>query len=657
MSSQSTSTNSSNKGHKMPVLVVCYKCKQTVDIKKTALCSICNNRFEPDCDGYPEHTYRLMNQESKNKWRCKMCIRKKTTNPTEPSNITMRKIPRLPVTKTPLQTHTNKKESSPDQDSHVLTDYDASYEIDDTTPNKLSKSVDGTTTIISSVSEMQDTIAQMTIKLESTENELENTILENNDLKKQVNKLTQEINVLKSLCHSSTSKESSPISIDKKKIYSRLSQIVSSTPSSPRLTSNAERNNNFIYLHLQQNISALQKELQSAENEIKNLNTQIQDLKQSLRITPEEQTCSDCEYYDQTYLNPAELRKHLELLELTLLEMRDLHNDPHVMCLSETFIKKGHESYLKLSDYEMATNFCREKHRGGTCILVKKGLRYKELPFIKTHASVNTFEACGIELENQNWFKKQIQMKVHQYICEGASYTNAVIKSPNAPLSKEASTQAMHDVISDCSEYSFEMNKLKKEVERLLCANSALRKEIARLKGEEPPDAGQAFYAGGSERSGQQILGPSKGGRKDIVTEVFKSVRERGAVVFEDEPSSTSRGRSAFSGVGYRLAPVAGDVADRAANQRAAQEAVKVDDSAPVTTIQFRLADGSRLTGRFNHSHTVGDLHAYVSRAEPSYQLQAFALLTTFPSRELADHAATLAQANILNTTLLQRLK
>ncbi|KAJ8708672.1 hypothetical protein PYW08_010054 [Mythimna loreyi] len=287
-------------------------------------------------------------------------------------------------------------------------------------------------------------------------------------------------------------------------------------------------------------------------------------------------------------------------------------------------------------------------------------------------------------------------------------------------------------------------------------------------------EEGQAFYAGGSERSGQQILGPGKG-RKDIVTEVFKSVRERGAVVFEDEPSSTSRGgRSAFSGVGYRLgqtadteepasadaaggnpqapaadqprsvrlrlyregftvdsgplrhytdpdhadflncirrgeippelsgsggevrvsledrrheecprhiakpqpfsgkghllgsptpptvgatAAVAGDVADRAANQRAAQDAVKINDAEPVTTIQFRLADGSRLTGRFNHTHTVGDLHAYVSRAEPSYQLQAFALLTTFPSRELSDPAATLAQANILNTTLLQRLK
>lgn len=313
MSSQSTSSNTSNKGHKMPLLVVCYKCKKTVDIKKTALCSVCNNRFEPDCDGYPEHTYRLMNIESKNKWRCKMCIKKKTTSTTEPSNITMRKTPTYPTTKTPLQTRTKKKQStpeSPDQDSHVLTDYDTSYEID-TTPNKLSKSVDGTTTnIISSMSEMQDTITQLTIKLESTEYELENTILENNDFKRQVNKLTQEINVLKLLCHSSTSKESSPLSNDKKKRQPRLSQIVSSTPSSPRLTTNAERNNNFIYLHLQENITALQKELQIAENEIRSLNAQIQDLKQSLRATPKPEQIFTA-HTSTTNPIASDLKKHI----------------------------------------------------------------------------------------------------------------------------------------------------------------------------------------------------------------------------------------------------------------------------------------------------------------------------------------------------------
>lgn len=267
----------------MPVVVVCYRCKKTVDIKKTALCSTCNNRIEPDCDGYPEYTYRSLNQESKNKWRCKLCIRKKTTTPTEPSNITMRKP--HPTIKTPLQALTKNKQSSPDQDSHILTDCDTSYEID-STPNKLSKSVDGTTTNICSMSEMQDTIAQLTSKLDITENELENTILENNDLKKQINKLTQEINVLKLLCHSSTSKESSPIGIDKKKRHSRLSLIMSSTPSSPSLTNIERINDNLIYSQLQQNISALQKELQIAGNEIKMLNSHIQNLQQSLGTAP-----------------------------------------------------------------------------------------------------------------------------------------------------------------------------------------------------------------------------------------------------------------------------------------------------------------------------------------------------------------------------------
>lgn len=79
-------------------------------------------------------------------------------------------------------------------------------------------------------------------------------------------------------------------------------------------------------------------------------------------------------------------------------ELREVQNNPDVICLSETFIKKGYESYIKIHDYEMAANFCREKQRGGTCILVKKNLVFQDLPFINTHATQNTFEACGIEL-------------------------------------------------------------------------------------------------------------------------------------------------------------------------------------------------------------------------------------------------------------------
>ncbi|GBP50094.1 NSFL1 cofactor p47 [Eumeta japonica] len=285
-------------------------------------------------------------------------------------------------------------------------------------------------------------------------------------------------------------------------------------------------------------------------------------------------------------------------------------------------------------------------------------------------------------------------------------------------------------------------------------------------------EEGQAFYAGGSERSGQQILDPGKG-RKDIVTEMFKSVRERGAVAFDDDPGSTSRRQpSAFTGVGYRLgqtsddheqvtpssareqdqvhsvrlrlyregftvddgalrlysdtnnaeflacirrgeippelseaaggggaevrvsledrrhepcprqptkqrafagkghllgsptpptvgatAPVAADASDRAANERAAQDAVRLDESQPVTAVQFRLADGSRLTGRFNHTHTVSHLRQYIVTAVPAYQLQEFILMTTFPSVELTDDSATLAEAKLLNSVVVQRVK
>lgn len=38
-------------------------------------------------------------------------------------------------------------------------------------------------------------------------------------------------------------------------------------------------------------------------------------------------------------------------------------------------------------------------------------------------------------------------------------------------------------------------------------------------------DEGQAFYAGGSEHSGQQVLGPGKK-KRDFVSEMFKSVQE-----------------------------------------------------------------------------------------------------------------------------------
>ncbi|KAL4913111.1 P-loop containing nucleoside triphosphate hydrolase protein [Aspergillus aurantiobrunneus] len=67
-----------------------------------------------------------------------------------------------------------------------------------------------------------------------------------------------------------------------------------------------------------------------------------------------------------------------------------------------------------------------------------------------------------------------------------------------------------------------------------------------------------------------------------------------------------------------------------------------VDESQPAVTLQIRLGDGTRLTSRFNTTHTIGNVYDFVSAASPQSQTRPWVLLTTFPSKELSDKAAML---------------
>ena len=69
---------------------------------------------------------------------------------------------------------------------------------------------------------------------------------------------------------------------------------------------------------------------------------------------------------------------------------------------------------------------------------------------------------------------------------------------------------------------------------------------------------GQAFYAGGSERSGQQIIGPPKNRNNDRqVEKIFESARKQGATKAQDDDSASSsphrKDAKPFSGAGYSL--------------------------------------------------------------------------------------------------------
>lgn len=89
--------------------------------------------------------------------------------------------------------------------------------------------------------------------------------------------------------------------------------------------------------------------------------------------------------------------------------------------------------------------------------------------------------------------------------------------------------------------------------------------QSARSSGSSSDDEGQqAFYAGGSERSGQQVLGPpgAKKNPNQLIAEMFKSAREAGAQVLDRSNADIESGRPErvpFSGAGYSLSATSDD--------------------------------------------------------------------------------------------------
>ncbi|CAG4964850.1 unnamed protein product [Parnassius apollo] len=174
-------------------------------------------------------------------------------------------------------------------DSHILTTLHSSEDSQATLSQILSRSFDFTITDSITVQEMNDTINNLRSEIASTQNELDNTIIENNDLRRQITKLTQENNLLKTLCqspikdiqikHQNIIKEKNIHSAHFKVLYSPNA----STPS--KLSERKKIEKVFdaeIAIILKQRISELENQLKSAENEIKILNEKIQMLQHKI---------------------------------------------------------------------------------------------------------------------------------------------------------------------------------------------------------------------------------------------------------------------------------------------------------------------------------------------------------------------------------------
>lgn len=144
-------------------------------------------------------------------------------------------------------------------------------------------------------------------------------------------------------------------------------------------------------------------------------------------------------------------------------------------------------------------------------------------------------------------------------------------------------------------------------------------------------------------------------------------------------PTPKSHNLATFSGTGNRLgAPVpvatsastssvpmpgtfpgASGSGGASAGARREPESVatrfEVDQTLPTTSVQIRLADGTRLVCRMNLTHTVGDIRNFINAARPENLTRPYTVGTTFPNRVLEDNGATVEAAGLVNSVVVQR--
>ncbi|SJL08724.1 uncharacterized protein ARMOST_12093 [Armillaria ostoyae] len=134
--------------------------------------------------------------------------------------------------------------------------------------------------------------------------------------------------------------------------------------------------------------------------------------------------------------------------------------------------------------------------------------------------------------------------------------------------------------------------------------------------------------------------------------------------------------RTGFSGSGNRLgAPVPGGDSSQASassmpgsfpsssspapSSEGARESIsskfEVDQSKPTTSIQIRLADGTRMVCRMNLTHTVLDIRNFINASRPENLTRPYSIGTTFPNRTLDDNTQTVESAGLLNSVIVQR--
>ncbi|KAL5512443.1 hypothetical protein ACEPAG_3435 [Sanghuangporus baumii] len=122
-------------------------------------------------------------------------------------------------------------------------------------------------------------------------------------------------------------------------------------------------------------------------------------------------------------------------------------------------------------------------------------------------------------------------------------------------------------------------------------------------------------------------------------------------------PTPPIVGAGASSSSAIPAASTSAGTTSRADEADSLQTKFEVDQSKPTTSIQVRLADGTRMICRVNLTHTIRDIRNFINASRPENLTRSYSISTvsTFPNRVLDDDAQTIEAAKLQNSVVVQR--
>ena len=157
-------------------------------------------------------------------------------------------------------------------------------------------------------------------------------------------------------------------------------------------------------------------------------------------------------------INVCSVRTKTDMLSVFLHTL----NNPHVVCLTETWLSNAEAEVFKLPQYNVASYFCHTEARGGgVAILVRDDLQFSEKQLCSIGVTEQQFEAVSININfkgvivninclyrspnaNHDYFVKSMdkllallsKSKSTKFICDDFNYNIAEVNKKNDRFNK-----------------------------------------------------------------------------------------------------------------------------------------------------------------------------------------------------------------------------